>query len=254
MKTKLKQIAARYFASWWMPVCMAIAVLIVLVAPGFIHLKPVDYVVNSLIFMFIASIIGILVASIVNFARKRWLFGILNLLFLPAIIVVSAIAIMMTSFMGPSEDGFAKNLTIPKNIEISEPEKYHDDLQDQGIPTPSSKDGFQCQLMNALRNRGNNDPTVIANVSSLARLHKYHPLTLRRYLACGPSWRVFEENGSIFATRRWFFGPHWHYELHGYYSNQLFQSRTTIGLSGKQWAGSMRDSTSFMPGETKNSI
>ena len=76
---------------------------------------------------------------------------------------------------------------------------------------------------------------------SLGKLRKDHPELLDRYLASHPGWRVYEERGSRFATRRWMVGDRWQMSLHGYYSEfnerdgPKFQSRTTIGFSGKPW-------------------
>jgi hypothetical protein len=159
--------------------------------------------------------------------------------------------------LGPSEDGFADKLTIPDNIHISEP------LNElQGSPG-GPEDCFQARLLAALQTPGNGDPSVTVTVDSLATLQKVAPDVLLRYLATSPSWRVFKERGSVFATRRWMIGSQWRYDLHGYYSRHDlnvwghrdmpdFESRVTIGLSGKPWARVSRDSTLMKPDQTRH--
>ena len=163
--------------------------------------------------------------------------------------------LMFSSMFGPSEDGFANNLIIPEDTEITEPSK------ELNTESGSKKDSFQQALLNVLISSENNDSTITANVTSLATLEQNNLEILRRYLASSPSWRVFTEHGQIFATRRWIVGTKWQYTLHGYYTKHdiapwpkaglpNFQSRFTIGLSGEPWWRGNEDTTRLKAGKT----
>jgi hypothetical protein len=103
-------------------------------------------------------------------------------------------------------------------------------------------DVFQAAVRNALASPGGDDASVNLRVPSLEQLRREHPGLLERYLAAHPGWRMHEERGRRFATRRWMCGDDWRITLHGYYSSfsdqdgPRHQTRTTICLSGKPWA------------------
>jgi hypothetical protein len=126
-------------------------------------------------------------------------------------------------------------------------------------------DSFQQSLLAALSYLGNDDPTITANVRSLMKLQATAPEVLKRFFATSPSWRVFKEHGSVFATRRWMIGSQWEYELHGYYTGSDtsfwseagkpgFQTRFTVGFSGKPWAWVSRDATQMNAGQTRSLV
>jgi hypothetical protein len=113
-----------------------------------------------------------------------------------------------------------------------------------------------------LKPNGDEDPSITAKLGPLFNLQNKEPDILMRYLVTSPSWRVFVEDGALFATRRWKVQSHWHYNLNGYYvrndidrmpdtNMQDFQFRATIGFSGKPWMSSA-DSTQITQGDTKN--
>jgi len=146
--------------------------------------------------------------------------------------------------MGPSEDGFADNLVIPADLAVTEPlemAKGFFGIRER-VPQENA-DAFQATLIATLADSGTGDPSVTAELPSLAELQKRHPDVLRRYLATSIAWRVFRERRDVFATRRWKVRGVWSYSLHGYYMARdhrgipRFQTRTTLGLSGRPWAG-----------------
>jgi hypothetical protein len=109
---------------------------------------------------------------------------------------------MLATMHGPSEDHFADNLKIPTDIPEAEPE-----AQAQAAPGPGGpEDTFQAALMAALQNKGSADPLVEAKLDALLSLQKNAPDILQRYLATSPAWRVYEEFGRRYATRRWTIG------------------------------------------------
>ena len=183
---------------------------------------------------------------------RRYMKGIVNLLMLPLLLITSLFGIISFNMLGPSEDKFAEHLSIPGDIEISEPLDGVVEFQEGRLE--DIEDSFQSRLLTALLTPGNENPSVKAELSSLAQLHKNESDILRRYLATSPSWRVFTEKGALFATRRWMIGSLWRYSLHGYYTRYNpyfmfdprltdFQSRLTLGFSGKPWARASYKST-----------
>lgn len=265
MKNFPRRFVNAYFASWWLPstvmLCVLLAVILtIMVGRAFPYSKPLELVGMGLLVLFGLTLIGIPSAAIWNLIRKRWVKGLINLsvVFLVLIAAIPLVCsfLFIYRFLGPSEDGFADELTIPQNIEISEP-------LDGGEDSPGGpEDGFQARLLTALKEPGNEDASISVKLPSLFRLHKNAPDALRRYLATSPSWRLFTEKGSLFATRRWMLGSNWRYTLHGYYSGfrlgfwssagiPNFQSRLTLGFAGKPWARFSGESTSIQHGQTK---
>ena len=204
------------------------------------------------------SLFGILIAGVRNFIRRRWRLGFLNLLtlFLGLAAFMAAMSfLMMFSLFGPSEDGFADQLTIPPDLVVAEPRE-----EPEARPNPAG-DPFQRALLNALAHPGNQDPTITASLPALKQLVQNHPDLLERYLRCSSAWLVFEENGRRFATRRWIVGDERLFSLHGYYSRSdldmfnrsrlpEFQSRVTLGLSGQPWWRGNEDSSRLQAGDT----
>ncbi len=197
-----------------------------------------------------------------DFLKNRWVKWTMGLviLLLCGVIMVIALGCLLLKSMAisiddPSGDGFADGLTIPDNIQVAEP------LAEPSAAPGDEADAFQQALLAALDTPGGNNPTIAADVTALTTLYADAPDVLMRYLATSPAWRVFEEHGEIFATRRWKIGSMWRYDLHGYYTRHdidhwseveipNFQSRFTIGFSGQPWARISRDTTRMRPGQT----
>lgn len=250
MKVAPKQILKIYFNSWWLPalaffvLALANLALVVLYLDAMIpYGMPIATIANGLFFAAGLALFGVLGASVWNLIQKRRAKGLINLLLFSICCVGAFFAygyLMLAYFFGPSNDGFADKLNIPDDIEIAEPlEELELQLRLNG-----ERDAFQKALLAALQAPGSGDTTVFGNIASLARLQRNSKEILRHYLAASPTWRVFQENGDVFATRRWMIGSEWHYQLHGGYTNYeaapesgtlKFQSRCTIGLSGKPW-------------------
>ena len=255
MRATLKRISYAYFGTCWVPAAVAVAMELAFIGAQFLRSSAAQRAVDCILtWLFVLSLLGMLTAAAFHFAKKQWTKGAANLILLPVVAVVgglaTAVAGFIVAFSGTSGDGFADHLTIPRSISIAIPQENHGDMDSQSEWNPSAKDPFQRAMKQALQRHGAADSTVTADIDSLLWMAKHHPNVLRRYLACSPAWRLFEEDGKVFATRRWLVGPHWHYELHGYYSNldKGFQSRVTIGLSGEPWAGEAE--TELAPGKT----
>lgn len=259
MKNVFKRFLTRYFNSWWIPTLLFFILLVGFIAAAIPRWEPLAIVANALFCAAGVAFLGVISAAIWSLIKKQWSKGIVNVLL---VVVCSAAMIfafgflMVASMFGPSEDGFADNLKIPSNIEIVEPGKELD------AQPGRERDAFQAALLAALETPGGADATISGNITALLQLQESHPTILRRYLASSPAWRVFEERGNMFATRRWVIGSEWRYDLHGYYTQHDidrwseagipdFQSRFTIGFSGKPWARASRDATQMNAGQTR---
>lgn len=184
-----------------------------------------------------AAILWFLALAIVRFFKKRIASGFAALAGL-ALSVVSIVPIVIVGFLvQDSKDGFADGLKLPANVELAVPEKHRPFGNAVGGP----EDTFQAASRTVLAVPGSDDASLSVSVPSLEKLRKNHPELLDRYLASHPGWRVYEERGNRFATRRWMVGNCWQMSLHGYYSSfseqdgPKFQARTTIDFSGKPW-------------------
>lgn len=255
MQNALSRAAANYFNSWWLPAAAFLVVLGGFAATATSVWRPFAVAAQVLFCTGAATFLGIVAACIWNFLKKRWMMGIANLILIPvcgvATVYVFAFLIFNTMF-GPSEDGFADNLKIPTDIEVAEP------TAGPGTPVDKAADTFQAAMLASLKSAKGRDPTINGDISSLARLQVGDPDLLRRYLASHPGWRVFDETGNLFATRRWIVGSEWSYNLHGYYTDgdfwpdseiSRFQTRLTIGLSGEPWARCTADTTRLDAGK-----
>lgn len=235
----LKRGLAGYFGSWWIP--SALSLVLLAAAGGFEFAGAYRFAAVSGAFglAFPVSLLGVVAAALWNFVLKRWRRGFLNLLGLP-VCFVAMLAVAFLCMFGPSEDGFADNLTIPTGLEISDPLPASE-------PAPySTKDPFQKAILDALEIEGPDDTKITACAPSLVKLARENPRLLHRYLASSAAWRVYEDNGKHFATRRWRIGGDWKWNLHGYYTQfdpdplskdkrPDFQTRLTLGLDGKPW-------------------
>ena len=133
--------------------------------------KPAEVASNGLLVTAGLALLGMLAACVWNLSvsNRRWAQGLANLLLLPVCGMAAVYAfgvIMFTSMFGPSEDGFADNLVIPANIEITEPGK------EQGAQPGGEQDAFQDALLASLQAPATGDTTVSANIPSLLRLQK----------------------------------------------------------------------------------
>ncbi len=114
MKTKLKQALARYFSSWWMPSLFVLSSLVCLILNEIkLHLPYVGIVL--LLFVGV-GFLGILISSLVQFAKKHPLRGAINLFALPVVgwIVFRGIGFLFVfSLFNDEPDDFGKNIVIP---------------------------------------------------------------------------------------------------------------------------------------------
>ena len=248
MILKIKPLVNFYLGSWWMSWTLCLLSLTIFLWGG----EP--------IILFFVLFLGVVVSFCYDCYKRCWIRGLFKILMIP----VCLFALVASIMMAPQEaihDPFADQLTIPSNIEVAEPQPRL--VADPGI----SVDLFQKSLLDALNTPGGDDPTITANVSSLASLARNHPDILKRYLASKPAWRLYdahaflERHARVYATRRWALGTEWHWVLNGVNSNFMygkwpqdglppFQTRCTICFSGKPWRPQNRSVDNLKEGET----
>jgi hypothetical protein len=185
--------------------------------------------------------LGIIAASIWNLIKKRRREGIINLLLVFGCGAATVFAygfLMFASILGPSEDGFADNLTIPEGIEIADPDP--DTTDAWGVNTPKGSDELQDLVRKALAVPGNDATVFVPNMPSLRKASLDHFDTFGDYVEASPDWHVFIEQGNRFASRRWSYGGEPQDTLHGYISefggDSGFQTRCLLCLDRKQWS------------------
>ena len=229
------------FAPWvWLPFLSGIGALAALVAASLLF--PGWLVIQESCLVGFALVVGyFLVQTIARLAAKRWrgaLFAFLRLATLAALVIPTLALLMISSFFGPSEDGFADHLTIPEGIEIAVPEiDAAGEWSDAGS---KGTDTMQLAVKAALRVPGGSDPSFVPSMPSLRRASTDHPADFRAYIEASPDWHVFIEQGNHFAARRWSYGGEPRDELHGYISDNggdaSFQTRVLLCLDRKQWS------------------
>ncbi|NLT48379.1 MAG: hypothetical protein GXX92_08180 [Clostridiales bacterium] len=203
--------------------------------------KVLSIVANVLFCVAGVAFLGIIAASIWNLIRKRWKLGVLNLflVFCCGVATVFTLGFLMfASMFGPSEDGFADNLTIPDDIEIAEPDQ--DSTDPWSANKPMGSDGFQDAVRKALIVQGDNTIEFTPAMPSLRKASTDHVKTFLEYVEASPDWHVFIERGNRFASRRWSYGGEPRDTLHGYISefgdSSRFQTRCLLCLDRKQWS------------------
>ncbi|MEA1938142.1 MAG: hypothetical protein U9N14_03500, partial [Pseudomonadota bacterium] len=96
-------------------------------------------------------------------------------------------------------------MTFLKGIEIAEP------LPEIKAGPGGPEDGYQVAVLDALKKSRSDNTNVTADVDILDKIRKEAPDIHWRYMATSPAWRVYAEEGAVYAQRRWMIGDQWHY-------------------------------------------
>ena len=230
-----------YFSIWWLPALLYICFLGGFTITAIPRWNPLAFVANVLLYIAGLAFLGIIVASIYNLMKGQWVKAIINVLLLVGCVAATVFAfgfLMFASMFGPSEDGFADNLTIPEGIEIADPDS--DANVNIDASTTKRTDELQGLVRNALAVPGGDVAEFTPNMPSLRRAATDLAKAFRNYLEASPDWHVFLEQGNCFASRRWSYGGEPKDTLHGYISefdgDSSFQTRCLICLDRKQWS------------------
>lgn len=237
MKRNLKL----YFSSWWLPALLFLVLLGSFTATAIPRWKFLAIVVEGLFCLVALAFFGVIAAAIWNLIQQRWAKGIINVLLVFGCGATAIFAfgfLMFASMFGPSEDGFADNLTIPDGIEIAEPDQ--DSTDPWGVQEPNGSDGLQDAVRKVLTVPGDNTTEFTPAMPSLRKASTDHLKTFLQYVEASPDWHVFIEQGNRFASRRWSYGGEPRDTLHGYISEfsdaSEFQTRCILCLDRKQWS------------------
>lgn len=188
---------------------------------------------------------------LVRLFQRRWGSAVVSFLCLTIswlAIYPVATMIFFVAFYGPSEDGFADNLTVPVGVAYASPQVWPSDAN-------RANDRYQKAVLDSLKIESADEVGFVADCENLVAANQVSRKRFERHLATHPGWRVFTENGKRFATRRWAIEHAWKYSLHGYYTDHDrpseidFQTRLTIGLSGVPWARNLNRATTSEIGE-----
>ncbi|MEL7493638.1 MAG: hypothetical protein AAGJ95_06710 [Cyanobacteria bacterium J06554_11] len=265
---RLRRLIFQYFNSSWLPgvICLGLSLFAMSAIANSIQVTSLTSTFfSSAVFAMgwflgsglLIAFCGLLGSTVWNLSKQRWVRGSANFALLVVVCTAVTTAIGNSLLFATAGDYEPEAVAayLPKHLEAHKPRRRTPvDLEMGAV------DNFQGALLSALETAAAAEYAAItATVSSLQYLQAHEPAVLKRYLAANPAWRVFEERDRLFATRRWKVGPDWRYTLHGYYSSSdikqaldrpYFQSRFTIGLSGKPWLNSLGDMTRLVPGET----
>lgn len=138
---------------------------------------------------------------------------VLGLFIVGALLVAAWVALFVWNVT--SEDDFAADLEIPKDIEIAEPKEWSE-------ADFAAEDDFSIFLRKAA---GTEDADVNRDISldNLEAVYRTSEPKFRRYLATHPGWRFSGKPGRREATRRRVVDSAWRITLNGYY--QLAEHR-----------------------------
>ena len=234
----MKRFLLPFVASWWLsPLCMLLCAglwcgggLIAAVASSRTALLASGVLGWGGLVGFVLFLALCPTAFVRALVLRRWGRAAAMFLATGACLLVSLAAAGAATFMllFADNDHFADDLSVPEGIEIAEPGEMD--------PWPAQSDrtggdAYSAAVTNALARPGTADATVAAVVPSFERLARGHRDLLLAYFSAHPGWRVFEERGSLYATRAMRAGGEWFYPLHGYYSG--FSHRTDPDGTGE---------------------
>lgn len=122
----IKRLIGVYLNSPWIAAITAIILLLVGTFIACMDTSPISkFWEQVLVYTFVVSFLCIIISSVVCFAKKRWVQGLIGVVALLITIVALVIASFFALFFSPSEDSFADKLTIPKNLSITTPLNGH---------------------------------------------------------------------------------------------------------------------------------
>jgi len=137
--------------------------------------------------------------------------------------VFALASLLFFSMLGPSDDHFADDLTIPPELE-ADLVVPQDRVGDSFSTVDVYDDDFAIAIFKGLKDKGGDDPTVTCDLSALADLVHNRRDELMAYLARHPGWWLHEEYGQLCAMRRVRVRGVWNHSLHGYCSGNTRKS------------------------------
>ena len=237
----MNKLLARYFNSGWLPALVYLCLLVAFTISAISRWTALIVVDGVLFGLGALAFLGIMAASLWNLIKKRWELGVINLVMVVGCGMATVFAfgfLLFATMFGPSEDGFADDLTIPEGIEIADPDPEVTTAREGN--TLQGSDELQDMVRQALATPGNDSTEFAPKMPSLRKASTDHSDTFREYIEASPDWHVFMEQGNRFASRRWSYGGEPRDTLHGYISefggDSGFQTRCLLCLDRKQWS------------------
>ena len=115
----MKELFTYCFDKWWRPI-LFFGLTVGLFVIGELIEKPL--IQNIFFYLFGLGLLGLLVSTIYQFAKKRWTFAILTAVLIGFVLVVFFFySIEMFLKIQSEPDTYADNLKIPTNIQINQP-------------------------------------------------------------------------------------------------------------------------------------
>lgn len=245
MKFNVKTIIAKYFDSYWIPLTLlALYILFIGMSISFFirlfHMSHSQIAVFGFIEAVLCSflLIGILLASIWNFVKKRWVKGTVNLFLFMLIFFVAALFLFLRP--GPSEDNFTKNIIIPPELHMEDPLP----TQPEEANIALDSEGKTLVEIFAQQNKWPPKTTINTDIDILDTFQGRERAMLLRHLASSSKWYLSREEGKLYAYRRFVsLDGRWKNTLHGYYTtydvnswdDKHYQFRIIIGVDGPVW-------------------
>jgi len=230
-----------YFNSWWIPAFVYMIVLVCFTITAHPQLMQSSLAAEGFLCVAGLAFLGLIAAAVWNLTKKRWGRGISHGLLAGvcgAATLFAFLLVAIASMFGPSEDGFADNLTIPEGIEIAEPDSDASDPRNTELAAPT--DELQKLVRAALAKPGGKSVEFTPRLPSLRKASTDDPTVFREYIEASPDWHVFSERGNNFASRRWSYGGEPRDTLHGYISGLSadcrFHTRCLLCLDRTQWS------------------
>lgn len=218
-----KKFFSLYFNSAWFPFLVLIVVFVsggVLSVLCFRILKcyfsfVIFHILDFLVF------IGMLAAGVVNFAKKRWFKGVINII-VPVILLGLFLLVVVLTFsriMGPDSDNFGKDLVIPEGLKMEEPRACRLENADPAV----DKEEMAIVDMYAHPEKWVEGSGIDANIDVLDKFKGDNRRLFMRHLATSAKWFLSQENGRPVAYRRFVTqNGRWENTLNGCYSGYDF--------------------------------
>jgi hypothetical protein len=250
----------RYLDSWWIPFVVTLVVGGLLVLHEWLlGFPPVSY---GLFALFGLSVFLILTASIYQFAKQEWKRGLASLgLFLLALMGSAVGCVMLVAWafyygmFGPSEDGFGKDIVIPPNMVVEDPQENPWRLPDrEGAARDEAGERLRAAFAESGPALSSQPETIDTRLEVLDRFASEPDRELLlRHLATSAKWFLTQERGHLCAYRRCVVRGQWQCSLNGYYTGfdfrlpfesgdtARFQFRVVVGPDGPVFERPFRD-------------
>ncbi len=197
------------------------------------------FIINISLILYLFILVIFLIKTISYIFIKKWKKLIINIFLLIASLLIFIFVfflVLLSELFGPSEDNFAKDIVIPKNLIMEEPIWGSNTWAN--IPTDIEWES----LIKSFSWQENNSWTEVnLDLFELNEFSWKNRNLLLNYLASSPKWFVTEEEWKLYAYRRFIVNWRWQNSLNWYYkssdfnkfSKEWYQFRILIWIDGE---------------------